>query len=159
MFQDDFTDSRLGEDRNGKPKWTPDGMSKNDAKIEDTFKGNSGVLNVQHNGGASAGGIDVSKYSKCRAKLKFMLMRLKASDKASVEICTGNGNKKNCNTVASFTCKPRGQGGNQCKRWYTQTTESVPVKNAANAEIKVSMNGRSNKADAHVDNIALECSK
>ena len=158
VYQDDFTESRLGEDRNGKPKWVPDG-SKNDAKIANTFKGKAGVMNIQHNGAAKADGIDVSKYSKCRAELTFMLMRLKASDKASVEICTINGNKENCNTVASFTCKARGEGGTQCKRWYTEKTQAVSVKSALTAEIKVSMNGRSNKADAHVDNIALECSK
>ena len=86
-----------------------------------------------------------------------MMMRLQSSDKASVDICTNNG--KNCKNVASYGCKPRGQGGKQCKKWYSETTQDVPVNNVNTAEIKVSMKGRNNKADIHVDYIALECSK
>jgi len=113
-------------------------------------KGKSGVIRIQKNAKMMTKSVNVKKYSKCQAKVSFMMIGMETNDEFCIESCSGGSN--NCKTVKCFD-----SGNYNNKRWWEDQVVSFLVNGMDDIKVQLRCRGDSKKDDVLINDIKLEC--
>ena len=125
----------------------------NGVKFHLSHKWKDNVLEVQKKGSATTDPIDVSERTICRVKFDLYMLRMTSNEKFCVEHSSGGGN-----SFQAASCYTHDKDGKNNKRWYeNEITSDFSVKKAKEVQIRLAMYANSNKKDALIDQLLLEC--
>jgi len=120
------------------------------ARFKSSTKGKSGVMRIQKTAKMMTKSINVKKYSKCQAKVSFMMIGMEKDDDFCIESCSDGSN--DCNTVKCFD-----SGNYNNKRWWEDQVASFPVNGVDEIKVLLRCKGDSKKDDVLINDVKLEC--